>query len=84
MGINVSNMITLSFKMQTLNSILKIFNLLLKTSIERNVQVVYGSRDFKKTKFKVPFATLMANRILSLVTSLLSGKKLLIWKHVIN
>ncbi|HRB26329.1 MAG TPA: glycosyltransferase family 2 protein, partial [Bacteroidia bacterium] len=51
------------------------FNILLKTSLDQNAQVVYGSRFLKKQQSQVPLLTLMANRILSMVTSLLTGKK---------
>ncbi|MEI2759918.1 MAG: glycosyltransferase family 2 protein [Bacteroidia bacterium] len=52
------------------------YNVLIQASVKTNAQVVYGSRFLKRQKFPIPIKTVIANKILSAVTSVLVGKKI--------
>ncbi len=52
------------------------YNVLIQASVKTNAQVVYGSRFLKRQQFPIPIKTVIANKMLSAVTSVLVGKKI--------
>lgn len=54
----------------------KDINLLINEVVLHQADIVYGSRFLKKQPYPIPFKTRLANRFLSLITSLLTRKKI--------